>query len=60
ITEVTGNVTEGNVPVLQDLFFWDDGQLRWAGSRPYPLLERLLQAGGGYDQVLNPGAERRD
>jgi pilus assembly protein CpaF len=60
ITEVTGNVTEGNVPVLQDLFFWDDGQLRWAGSRPYPLLEKLLEAGGGYDQVLNPGAPRRD
>jgi pilus assembly protein CpaF len=52
ITEVTGNVTEGNVPVLQDLFFWDDGQLRWAGSRPYPLLEKLLEMGGGYDQAV--------
>ena len=25
ITEVTGNVTEQNVPVLQDLFSWEDG-----------------------------------
>jgi hypothetical protein len=28
------------------------GQLRWAGSRPYPLLEKLLEAGGGFDHAV--------
>ena len=53
ITEVTGNVTEENIPVLQDLFVWDDGRLRCTGSRPYPRLGRMLdQAGCGYEQVM--------
>jgi len=53
ITEVTGNVTEENIPVLQDLFTWEDGRLCCTGVRPYPLLGRMLdEAGFGYDQVM--------
>ena len=53
ITEVTGNVTEGNVPVLQDLFAWEDGGLCCTGIRPYPRLANLLDdAGRGYERVI--------
>jgi len=53
ITEVTGNVTEANVPVLQDLFGWEDGELRCTGSRPYPSLGKMLdRTGCDYDQVV--------
>jgi pilus assembly protein CpaF len=61
ITEVTGNVTENNVPVLQDLFAWEDGPstgsgqsgLRCTGSRPYPSLGKMLdRTGCNYDQVV--------
>ena len=53
ITEVTGNVAEQNVPVLQDLFSWENGKLCCTGARPYPRLAGLLEgAGCGYEQVL--------
>jgi pilus assembly protein CpaF len=53
ITEVTGNVTEANAPVLQDLFAWEDGELRCTGSRPYPSLGKMLdRTGCDYDQVV--------
>ena len=54
IAEVTGNITEGNVPVLQDLFAWEDGGLRCTGVRPYPRLANLLDdAGRNYEQVIH-------
>jgi pilus assembly protein CpaF len=56
IAEVTGNVTEDNVPVMQDLFEWQDGELRSTGVRPYPLLARMLERAGGYDQVMSSQA----
>jgi hypothetical protein len=55
MTEVTGNVTEGNVPVLQDLLAWDGeaSQLRCTGARPYPSLAKALERGQyAYEQVL--------
>ena len=53
ISEVTGNITEKGIPVLQDLFTWDRGALRCTGSRPYPSLSSLLERSGySYDHVL--------
>jgi pilus assembly protein CpaF len=53
ITEVTGNVTETNVPVMQDLFSWEDGGLQCTGTRPYPQLRNMLNVTGcGYEQVM--------
>ncbi len=55
ITEVTGNVTEENVPVLQDLLAWDSeaSDLRCTGARPYPLLAKALgRTDFAYEQVL--------
>ena len=53
ISEVTGNITEKGIPVLQDLFTWDRGALRCTGSRPYPATATLLERSGyTYDHVL--------
>ena len=53
ISEVTGNITEKGIPVLQELFTWDRGALRCTGSRPYPALARLMErCGYSYDHVL--------
>jgi len=53
IAEVTGNITEKGIPVLQDLFTWDRGALRCTGSRPYPSLAKQLERTGySYDHVL--------
>jgi pilus assembly protein CpaF len=55
ITEVTGNVTEENVPVLQDLLAWDGeaSALRCTGVRPYPALGKALEGTAhSYEQVL--------
>ncbi len=53
ISEVTGNVNEKGIPVLQDLFTWDRGALRCTGSRPYPATANLMERNGySYDHVL--------
>jgi pilus assembly protein CpaF len=52
ISDVTGNVSEEQIPIMQELFEWKDGQLVCTGSRPYPRLQQLLDRVGGYEQVL--------
>ena len=53
ISEITGNINEKGIPVLQELFTWDRGALRCTGSRPYPLLNVLLEnAGWDYDLIM--------
>ena len=55
IAEVTGNVTEQNVPVLQDLFSFseDEERLACTGARPYPLLGKLLERDGcSYEEII--------
>ncbi len=64
IVDVTGNLAEGNIPVLQDLFIREGGRLRCKANRPYPRLRALLdRAGLDYDDVIHgrgvPDAWRR-
>jgi pilus assembly protein CpaF len=51
ITEVTGRIEDTGVPVLKDLFRWEDGALRCTGYDPDPLLASHLERVGGYGQV---------
>jgi len=46
VVDLTSNITEGNIPVLQDLFVFEDGQLRCTKCRPYPRLTSLLEEAG--------------
>jgi pilus assembly protein CpaF len=52
IADVTGNLTEDNVPVLVNLFEWDEAELRITNNRPYPRTRALLDRLGGYEQVM--------
>jgi hypothetical protein len=54
IAEVTGNVTEQNVPVLQDLFSWEDGPL--TGTVLDPTVQRSGQAPSGGPGLRCTGA----
>ena len=54
IVDVTGNLAEGHIPVLQDLFVREGGSLRCTKSRPYPRLKLLLdRAGLDYEDVIH-------
>ncbi len=53
IVDVTGNLADGHIPVLQDLFIREDGRLRCTRNRPYPRLKLLFdRAGLDYDDVV--------
>jgi len=55
IAEITGNIEGGNA-VVQPLFEWRDGVLRWTGSRPYPrLAQRLERHGYDYESIFGTG-----
>ncbi len=53
IANATGEVSDAKIPVLHDLFVWDDNRLRCTRGRPYPnVLERLARRGLEYADVL--------
>ena len=55
ITEPTGAITDQGIPIMQDLFCWDDDRqlLACAGTRPYPMLDdHFKSAGFSYEAML--------